>query len=230
MPPETANTTTEVELEKLRHQLLLMGELVQMQVRDAVQAFMTGDLTEAEAVIQRERDVNATEVRLDNECAELIVLRQPTAVDLRRVLMAIKVISSLEQVGDHAKKIAKHTVALSEMTVVNARKTVDIETLADESLEELHKALRAYSDLDARAAQAVIDHEQALEDRHQGVARQVMSFAMEDPRLMSWALVVSSAAKAAERVGHQAANIAQSAIYAAEARDVRHRSLAQPVT
>lgn len=230
MPPETANTTTEVELEKLRHQLLLMGELVQMQVRDAVQAFMTGDLTEAEAVIQRERDVNAAEVRLDNECAELIVLRQPTAVDLRRVLMAIKVISSLEQVGDHAKKIAKHTVALSEMTVVNARKTVDIETLADESLEELRKALRAYSDLDARTAQAVIDHEQALEDRHQGVARQVMSFAMEDPRLMSWALVVSSAAKAAERVGHQAANIAQSAIYAAEARDVRHRSLAQPVT
>ncbi len=229
MPPETANTTTEVELEKLRHQLLLMGELVQMQVRDAVQAFMTGDLTEAEAVIQRERDVNAAEVRLDNECAELIVLRQPTAVDLRRVLMAIKVISSLEQVGDHAKKIAKHTVALSEMTVVNARKTVDIETLAEEALEELQNGLAAYSDLDARAAQAVIDREQDLEDRYQGIARQVMSFAMEDPRLMSWALLVSSAAKAAERVGHQAANIAQSAIYAAEARDVRHRSLTQPV-
>lgn len=229
MAPETANTITEVELEKLLHQLLLMGELVQMQVRDAVQAFMTGDLGEAETVIQRERDVNAAELRLDNECAELIVLRQPTAVDLRRVLMAIKVISSLEQVGDHAKKIAKHTVALSEMTVVNARKTVDIETLAEEALEELHKGLAAYSDLDARAAQAVIDREQDLEDRYQGIARQVMSFAMEDPRLMSWALLVSSAAKAAERVGHQAANIAQSAIYAAEARDVRHRSLAQPV-
>jgi phosphate transport system protein len=229
VPPETANTITEVELQKLLHQLLLMGDLVQMQVRDAVQAFMTGDLSEAEAVIQRERDVNAAEVRLDNECAELIVLRQPTAVDLRRVLMAIKVISSLEQVGDHAKKIAKHTVALSEMTVVNARKTVDIETLAEEALEELHKGLAAYSDLDARAAQAVIDREQDLEDRYQGIARQVMSFAMEDPRLMSWALLVSSAAKAAERVGHQAANIAQSAIYAAEARDVRHRSLTQPV-
>ncbi|MEO8004461.1 MAG: phosphate signaling complex protein PhoU [Betaproteobacteria bacterium] len=227
MPPETAHTITEVELENLRHQLLLMGELVQMQVRNAVQAFMTGDVTLAEGVFQRERDVNAMEVRLDNDCAELIVLRQPTAVDLRRVLMAIKVISSLEQVGDHAKKIAKHTVALSEMNVVSARKTMDIETLAEESLEELRKGLAAYADLDAGAAQAVIDREQALEDRYQGIARQVMSFAMEDPRLMSWALLVSSAAKAAERVGHQAANIAQSAIYAAEARDVRHRSLAQ---
>ncbi len=229
MPPETVNTITEVELEKLRHQLVLMGELVQMQVRDAVHAFMTGDLIQAEAVMQRERDVNAAELRLDSECAELIVLRQPTAVDLRRVLMAIKVISSLEQVGDHAKKIAKHTLALSEMSVVNARKAMDIETLAEESLNELRNGLAAYSDLDASAAQGVIDRDQALEDRYQGIARQVMSFAMEDPRLMSWALLVSSVAKAAERVGHQAANIAQYAIYAAEARDVRHRSLAQLV-
>jgi phosphate transport system protein len=86
--------------------------------------------------------------------------------------------------------------------------------------------LAAYSKLDVQAAQAVIDREQILDDRYQGIARQVLSFAMEDPRLMSWALLVSAAAKAAERVGHQATNIAEHAIYAAEARDVRHRSLA----
>lgn len=228
MPPETALTATEIELEALRHKILLMGELVQLQMRDAVQAFMTGDSNLAEAVIRRERDVNERELRLDNDCAELIVLRQPAAVDLRRVLTAIKVVASLEQVGDHAKKIAKHTVALSEMNVVNSKGSLEIGTLAEESLEKLRMALTAYSDLDAVAAQVVIDGEQALEDRYQGIARQVMSFAMEDPRLMSWALLVSSAGKAAERVGHQATNIAQHAIYAAEARDVRHRSLARP--
>lgn len=230
MPPETNTTTTELELEALRHRLLLMGALVESQVRDSVRAFMNGDVNLAEAVIRKEREVNAMELRLDNECAELIVLRQPAAVDLRRVLTAAKVVSSLEQVGDHAKKIAKHTVALREMNVVHARNVMEIETLADESLEELSGALAAYSDLDAVAAQAVIDREQVLEDRYQGIARQVMSFAMEDPRLMSWALLVSSVAKAAERVGHQATNIAQHAIYAAEARDVRHRSLGRLAT
>jgi phosphate transport system protein len=225
MAQETISTTTEVELDALRHRLLLMGELVETQVRDAVRAFTSGDLNLAEAVIRKEREVNALELRLDNECAELIVLRQPAAVDLRRVLTAAKVVNSLEQVGDHAKKIAKHTVAISEMNVVHARKVTEIETLADESLEELREALTAYSKLDAGAAQAVIDREQALEDRYQGIARQVLSFAMEDPRLMSWALLVSAVAKAAERVGHQATNIAQHAIYAAEARDVRHKSL-----
>jgi phosphate transport system protein len=205
-----------------------MGELVESQVRDAVRAFTSGDVNLAEAVIRREREVNALELRLDNECAELIALRQPAAVDLRRVLTAAKVVNSLEQVGDHAKKIAKHTVAISEMNVVHARKVTEIEALANDSLEELRDALSAYSNLDAPAAQAVIDREQVLEDRYQGIARQVLSFAMEDPRLMSWALLVSAAAKAAERVGHQATNIAQHAIYAADARDVRHRSLAQP--
>jgi phosphate transport system protein len=207
-----------------------MGELVETQVRDAVRAFTSGDLNLAEAVIRREHEVNALELRLDNACAELIALRQPAAIDLRRVLTAAKVVNNLEQVGDHAKKIAKHTVAISEMNVVHARKVVEIETLADESLEELREALAAYSNLDPEAAQAVIDREQVLEDRYQGIARQVLSFAMEDPRLMSWSLLVSAAAKAAERVGHQATNIAQHAIYAAEARDVRHRSLVQPAS
>jgi phosphate transport system protein len=228
MSHETISTTTEMELEALLHRLLLMGQLVETQVRDAVHAFTSGDTNLAEAVIRKEREVNTLELRLDGECVELIALRQPAAVDLRRVLMAAKVVNSLEQVGDHAKKIAKHTLAIGEMNVVHARKLTEIETLADDSLDELRDALTAYSNLDASAAQSVIDREQLLEERYQGIARQVMSFAMEDPRLMSWALLVSAVAKAAERVGHQATNIAQHAIYAAEARDVRHKSLAQP--
>ena len=228
MSHETITTTTEVVLDALRYRLLEMGRLVETQVRDAVHAFTSGDLNLAETVIRRENEVNALEMRLDSECAELIVLRQPAATDLRRVLTASKVVGSLEQIGDHAKRIAKYAVAISEMNVIHARKLSEIEALADESLEQLREALTAYAHLDSEAAQAVIDREQELDDRYQGIARQVLSFAMEDPRLMSWSLLMSAAAKAAERVGHQATNIAQHAIYAAEARDVRHKSLGQP--
>ena len=225
---ETITTTTELTLETLRYKILAMGELVEAQVRDAVEGFATGNLNLADTVLRRESEVNAMEVKLDNECAELIALRQPAAIDLRRVLSTSKVVSNLEQVGDHAKKIAKYTVALSEMNVVQARKVSEIQSLADESLRRLSEALAAYSHLDTAAAQSILDRDQDLDDRYQGIARQVLSFAMEDPRLMSWCLLVSAAAKAAERVGHQGAKIAQHAIYATEARDVRHKSLSQP--
>ncbi|MET0216392.1 MAG: phosphate signaling complex protein PhoU [Burkholderiales bacterium] len=225
MSHEIITTTTEIELEALSYRILGMGELVDTQVRDAVKAFATGDLSLAEAVIRKEADVNAMELRLDNECAELIAKRQPAAIDLRRVLSASKVVGNLEQVGDHAKKIAKYTIALNDFSVIQSRKVAEIWSLADASLQHLRDALGAYSQRNAAAAQAVIDREQGLDDRYQGIARQVLSFAMEDPRLISWSLLVSAAAKAAERVGHQGTNIAQHAIYAAEARDVRHKGL-----
>jgi phosphate transport system protein len=227
MSYETITTTTEVELENLKYRLLAMGELVEAQVRDAVRALNGGDLNLAEAVITKEAEVNALELKLDNACTELIALRQPEAIDLRRVLSASKVVSNLEQVGDHAKRIAKYAMALSEINVVQARKVADIEILADLSLAALREALTAYSHLDAAAAQEVIERDPALDDRNQAISRQVLSFAVEDPRLMTWALLVAAAAKTVERVGHQAAKIAQHAIYAAEARDVRHRSLNQ---
>ena len=119
-----------------------MGELVETQVRDAVRAFTTGDLKLAEAVIARENEVNAMELRLDNECAELIAMRQPAAVDLRRVLTLAKVVSNLEQVGDHAKKIAKYTVAIGDMNVVHARKVVEIEALAAVARRAARRSLR----------------------------------------------------------------------------------------
>jgi phosphate transport system protein len=227
MSYEKLITTTEVELENLKYRLLAMGELVETQVRDAVRALDSADVVLAEAVIGREAEVNALELKLDNECAELIALRQPEAIDLRRVLTALKVVSNLEQIGDHAKKIAKYVIAISEINVVQARKMTDIDILASQSLAALREALTAYSHLDAAAAHAVIDRDLALDDRNQVIARQVLSFAMEDSRLMTWALLVVAAAKAVERVGHQATKIAQHTIYAVEARDVRHRSLGQ---
>lgn len=227
MPHETITTTTELELEALCQRIRGMGDLVERQVSDAVRAFATGDLNLAEAVIAKEVEVNAMELRLDNDCAELIAKRQPAAIDLRRVLSASKVVGNLEQVGDHAKKLAKYTVALNNVSVGKSRRVEEIQSLADLSLRELRGSLAAYLQLDATAAQTVIDGEKELDRAYHGISRQVMSIAVEDPRLMSWSLLVSAAAKAAERVGLQGIKIAQHAIYAAEARDVRHKGLAQ---
>ncbi len=227
MSYEKITTTTEVELEKLRYRLLAMGELVEAQVRNAVHAFSSGDSNLAEAVLRKEAEVNVLEMELDNACAELIAKRQPEAIDLRRVLTSAKVVSNLEQIGDLAKKIAKYTTAVNDLSVVQARKVTEVEILASQALAALRDAIASYSKLDTAAAQAVIDAEPTLEDHYQGIARQVLSFAMEDSRLMSWSLMVTAATKAVERVGHQATKIAQHAIYAAEARDVRHsRSVA----
>lgn len=225
---EKLTTTTEVELDNLKYRLLAMGELAEQQVRDAVRALVGAEHNLAGAVVSREAEVNAMEIALDNQCTELVALRQPEAGDLRRVLTASKVVSNLEQIGDHAKKIARYAIAIGETNVVQARKLTDIEILADQSLAALRDALTAYCHLNAQAAQAVIDRDPAHDDRSQTVARQVLSYAMEDPRLITWALLAAAAAKAIERVGHQATKIAQHTIYAAEARDVRHLNKGSP--
>jgi phosphate transport system protein len=227
MSYEKITTTTEIALDDLRYRLLAMGELAEKQVRDAVRALVTFEPSLAETVIRREIEVNTLEMELDNRCAELIALRQPEAVDLRRVLTATKVISNLEQVGDHAKKIARHAIAISEINITQARRLTHIEGLADQSLAALRDALSAYCHLDARVAQGVIDRDPSHDERSQAVSREVLSYVMEDPRLISWALLTAAAAKAIERVGHQATKIAQHAIYAVEARDVRHPGSAQ---
>lgn len=125
MSYEKITTTTEIELEKLRYRLVAMGELVEAQVRNAVHGFSSGDPNLAEAVLRKEAEVNVLEMELDNACAELIAKRQPEAIDLRRVLTSAKVVSNLEQVGDLAKKIAKYTTAVNDLSVVQARKVTE---------------------------------------------------------------------------------------------------------
>ena len=102
----------DTELENIRSRVLAMGGLVEQQITSAMDGLASGNLDMLDAVIKNDEKVNRHEVELDEACAHIIAKRQPTAIDLRMVMMVIKTITDLERIGDEAKKIAKRGRAM----------------------------------------------------------------------------------------------------------------------
>ena len=130
------------DLEALRSQVLQMGGLVEAQVRGAIQAFSTGNLSLADQIVETEVRVNTFEVDIDTDCSQIIVKRQPAATDLRLITVGMKISQNLERVGDEAVTIARRARDLS--TEPQLKPYVDLPRMATMSLEMLRDAITAH--------------------------------------------------------------------------------------
>lgn len=210
----------EVELENLRTRVLTMGGRVESQMRHAVLAYSEGDARLADQVLTVEREINLEHMATDQLCTEVIARRQPAARDLRLLLGVIRVISDLERVGDQAAKIAK--LVLSGEQRGNLPRVHSIYQSAELATSMIRGALDAFAREDGVAARQVMNSDQALDDQYIASMRQLITYMMEDPRTISSALDDLWVAKAIERIGDHAENIAEVAIYIAEGEDVRY--------
>ena len=210
------------DLEAIRSNVLLMGGIVETQFIDAMTCFRVGDVEGAERVIAEDDAVNQLEVSLDDACSHLIVRRQPTANDLRTVMATFKVITDLERIGDEASKIARMSknLHLRGAAAVNHFETV--RTIASETSDMLHDALDAFARLDGKQALALIARDAIIDRQFDYIMRNLITFMMEDPRTISSALDTLWVAKAIERIGDHAKNIAEYVIYVVEGKDIRH--------
>jgi phosphate transport system protein len=210
------------ELEAIRSKVLLMGGMVETQFDEAVNAFRVGNCESAEKVIADDHAVNQLEVQLDDACSHLIVRRQPAANDLRTVMATIKVITDLERIGDEAAKIARTAKSLHERGLVGFNHYEVVRTIARGTADMLHDALDAFARLDGKAAVQIIAQDDTIDFEFRTIMRNMITFMMEDPRTISSALDTLWVAKAIERIGDHAKNIAEYVIYVAEGRDIRH--------
>jgi phosphate transport system protein len=224
--PEHQHVSTQfdTDLDALVSHVLRMGGLVEQQIIDALAGFANGDVPALDRVIALDRDVNGMEVAVDRECSRIIAKRQPTARDLRLMMAIIKTITDLERSGDEAAKIARMAKAIFERERLKMPRISDIRTAADIALGMLRKVLDAFARLDAVAAAAVIREDQAIDDEFRSILRQLITFMMEDPRTISMAIDIVFIAKAIERIGDHAKNIAEYVIYIVKGTDVRHTS------
>jgi phosphate transport system protein len=212
----------DADLERLRASVLQMGGLVEQQIQQALQALTSGDIGLAEQVVEKDRQVNALEVTIDEDCNNIIARRQPAAGDLRMVMTVVKFITDLERTGDEAEKIARMAKLLHTNDRLHTPRLADIKHIADMALDMLRKALDSFARLDTVTAVQLMRQDEKVDESYRAILRQLLTFMMEDPRTISASLEILFIAKAIERIGDHAKNMAEYVIYLVKGKDVRH--------
>ncbi|MGB4344833.1 MAG: phosphate signaling complex protein PhoU [Burkholderiaceae bacterium] len=226
MPSEHSSKQYELDLEAIRSKVLLMGGMVEKQFHDAIACFRSPNAIEADRIIAADVEVNHMEVALDDACSHLIVKRQPAANDLRTVMATIKAITDLERIGDEATKIARAARTMHQRGMTPIAHEELVRVMADTAGQLLHDALDSFARLDEKQAAELIVKDESIDHEFRSVMRNVITFMMEDPRTISASLDTLWVAKAIERIGDHAKNVAEYVIYVVEGKDIRHTDYA----
>jgi len=214
----------EKELQDVRSRVLAMGGLLEQQVSNALEALMTGNTELARLAIDADKEVNSLEMSIDEECIQIIALRQPTAGDLRLVTGILKTITDLERIGDEATSIAKMALNLSEKD--RPKKNYrELQTLGTHVRTMLRDALDAFARFDVDQAFKVASEDQLIDAEYESIVRQLITYMMEDPRAITRVIDMMWSARSLERIADHAHNVCKHIIYLVEGKDVRHLSI-----
>ncbi|MDE2128817.1 MAG: phosphate signaling complex protein PhoU [Betaproteobacteria bacterium] len=220
------STQFDAEISALSTQVLEMGGLVESQIGQAVFALRHFDIEAARGVMLNEKRVNQMEVDIDADVTQIIAKRQPTARDLRLMMAISKTITNLERVGDEADRIARMARDLIEAGSNLGISFNEITRESDLAIAQIRKALDAFARLDEKAAVEIVSADSAIDDEFDSFMRKLITYVMEDPRNISSSLDLVFIAKAIERIGDHAKNIAEFVIYVVRGTDVRHNKAA----
>ncbi|KAF4516706.1 hypothetical protein B566_EDAN003456 [Ephemera danica] len=197
------------ELSGLRSTVLQMGGLVETQISSAIDAYSKGDVATVKQIVETDRKVNSLEIAIDDDCAHLIAMRQPAASDLRLVFGVTKIVTDLERAGDEAKKIAKGVRRIYETGQMPSQYGIGVRRIAEAALAMLRQALDAFSRLDVELAVKVIQADADVDTEFKSIMRQLITHMMEDPRTITTSMDIIWIARAIERIGDHAKNVAE---------------------
>ncbi|MFA5171844.1 MAG: phosphate signaling complex protein PhoU [Sulfuriferula sp.] len=225
MPTEHTYKQFDTDLENMRARVLQMGGLVEQQITQAIDALINADFVLADQVVNNDHLVNALEVGIDEDCAQIIARRQPTASDLRMVMTVIKTITDLERIGDEAAKVARMAKEIHQNGRITQPKFNQIEFMSSIVLDMLHQALDGFARLDATTAIEVSRNDIKVDEEYHLVLRNLITYMMEDPRTISTFIDIMFIAKAIERMGDHAKNMSEYVVYMVKGKDVRHTTV-----
>jgi len=225
MPDKHLSTQFDSELTSVSSQVLEMGGLVESQIHQAIYSLSQFNAEAAEQVTVNETRVNAMEVEIDHALSSIIARRQPTARDLRLLIAISKTTANLERVGDEAEKIARMVRSIIQSGAPRSLPSLELRVASDLASGLLNKALDAFARLDVTAAVAILKEDDLIDAEFDGFVRKLVTYMMEDPRMISPSLDLLFLAKAIERIGDHAKNIAEFIIYVVKGEDVRHSSI-----
>jgi phosphate transport system protein len=227
MSDKHLSTQFDSELNGVSSKVMEMGGLVEAQIRLAIQSLSTFSVDTANQVTDAEDRVNAMELDIDRDLSSIIARRQPTARDLRLLIAIAKTTANLERAGDEADKIARMVKSILHSGSARALPSADLGLAADLASNQLRKALDSFARLDTAMAVGILKEDDIIDKEFDGFVRKLITYMMEDPRTISASLDLLFVAKAIERIGDHAKNIAEVVIYIVKGADVRHTTMAE---
>ena len=217
----------DADLILLSTRLLEMGGLVESQIALAMEVVNTFDLPLVERVLEGERRLNAMEIEIDEVVSNIIARRQPAARDLRLLMATSKCVANLERAGDEARKIAKRMRRIAMDGAARSINIAEIKVSGEMASQILRRALDAFARMDTVAAAQIVQDDEAIDNEFRVFVRKLVTHMMQDPRTIAIGLDYLFIAKAIERIGDHATNIAECVVYAVNGIDIRHASRKQ---
>jgi phosphate transport system protein len=225
MSDKHLSTQFDTELTAVSSRVMELGGLVESQIRQAIYALSQFSVEVANEVTTNEARVNAMEIEIDHDLSSIIARRQPTARDLRLLIAISKTTANLERVGDEAEKIARMVRSIIQSGAPRSLPSLELRVAADLASNLLNKALDAFARLDVNAAVSILKEDDLIDNEFDGFVRKLITYMMEDPRMISPSLDLLFLAKAIERIGDHAKNIAEFIIYVVKGEDIRHTTM-----
>jgi phosphate transport system protein len=204
------------ELAELKRCIGEMGRLAEQQLTKALDALARRDAEAAERIIAGDQEIDDLELKVEWQATQVIVRRQPMASDLRQIMVAIRIASDLERIGDLGKNLAKRTRALTDAIAPQA--VTGVSRMGELALRQLHDVLDAYARDDAEKAVKIWTSDEDIDTVYNSVFRELLTYMMEDPRTIGQATHLMFAAKNMERIGDHCTNIAENIYYVVHGR------------
>jgi phosphate transport system protein len=209
-----------VELEELNQALLAMGALVESSIHCSVQALVNRDERMARRVIEDEIRINQMELDIDARVTRLLALNQPVAGDLRLLIIALKINTDLERMGDLAVNIAERAISLAKVPLV--KPLIDTPRMASLVEDMLHNSLDSFVKRDAALAATVLPADDEVDSIRDNIYSELLEVRQSNPTVVPSAIHLMFVARNLERIADHTTNIAEDVIFLVRGIDIRH--------
>jgi phosphate transport system protein len=205
-------TAYDDELNAMAGRIAEMGGLAEKAFADAVSALVSGDTDLARKVVSEDARLDSLHQDVEEDLIAMIVRRQPMGQDLREITAASRIAHDLERVGDLAKNVAKRAIAI-DSDLQSKKLAIGVEHMTELALSQLKKVLDAYTRRDAEAARQVQEADAEVDAIYTSLFRELLTYMMEDPRVITECVHLLFCAKNIERIGDHATNIAENVYF-----------------
>jgi phosphate transport system protein len=219
-------THFEVQLDELTGRLVAMSRLIEGLIETSLEAVKEKDTAKADAVIMGDREIDATEIEIEEACIELLARHQPMAGDLRRLIAILKINNDLERIGDHAVNVAETAELLISR---NSEWSLPIELSEAGGIAQgmLRDVLDSFVQRDADKARAVLERDDRVDQLHESHLRSAITRMMESPASIGNTLSFVLIGRNIERVADLACNIGEDVVYLVHGKTIRHPGVPQ---